>query len=191
MWKTYEFHLIFSKILGQHLTVSVILYAVMVIFKSAYFITTKKRNAISIKESIGSFEAAFLTNCICKITLILSNVLLPLNLFINFRQGGEHRLLKNQGTLKWKIFSVAKCAPFNQQIVHILKKLCIVYCGQVAIWDALHDLVPFVQFVQVETCNFTLSKTPTWVFFTFFKLRKCYRIALSIIFIAGKYILEV
>ena len=53
---------------------------------------------------------------------------------------------------------------------------------QVAIWDALRDLMPFVQFkkhekhpersvtfrkLQAEACNFTKSKIPPWMFFTF------------------------
>ena len=77
-------------------------------------------------------------------------------------------------------------------------------CFQLCIWnvylmflvaahcDALHDLAPFVQFKNVkntdggvlllvkvhpEACNFTKSNTPSWVFFTFFKLYKWYQIA--------------
>ena len=30
--------------------------------------------------------------------------------------------------------------------------------------------------MQAETCNFTKINTPPWVFFTFFKLLKCYQI---------------
>ena len=36
--------------------------------------------------------------------------------------------------------------------------------------DALRDL-------QTEACNFTKVNAPPWVFFTFFKLYKCYQIA--------------
>ena len=32
-------------------------------------------------------------------------------------------------------------------------------------------------FVKAEACNFTKINTPPWVFFTFFKLYKCYQIA--------------
>ena len=61
--------------------------------------------------------------------------------------------------------------------------------------DALRDFVPFGQFkkreqhprrsvtfseLQALACNFTKSKTPPWVFFTFFKLCKWYKIAQSI-----------
>ena len=31
--------------------------------------------------------------------------------------------------------------------------------------------------LQALACNFTISNTPLWVFFTFFKLYKCYQIA--------------
>ena len=31
--------------------------------------------------------------------------------------------------------------------------------------------------LQAEACNFTKINTPPWVFFTFFKLYKCYQIA--------------
>ena len=59
------------------------------------------------------------------------------------------------------------------------------------ICDALRGLVSFVQFkkrekhpwrsvdlamLQAEACNFTKINTPSWVFFTFFKLYKCYQI---------------
>ena len=54
---------------------------------------------------------------------------------------------------------------------------------------SLRDLVAFVQFkkhenthggvlilvkLQAESCNFTKINTPSWVFFTFFKLCKCF-----------------
>ena len=49
--------------------------------------------------------------------------------------------------------------------------------------DALHDLVPFVQFKKREkhpwrsvTFSKVASFTPPWVFFTFFKLYKWYQI---------------
>ena len=52
------------------------------------------------------------------------------------------------------------------------------------IWDALRDLVVFVQFKEREKhtwrsitiCNYTKINTLPWVFFTFFKLYKCYQI---------------
>ena len=59
-------------------------------------------------------------------------------------------------------------------------------CG---IWCHLHNLknvknthVRVLLFVklQAEACNFTESNTPPWVFFTFLKLYKWYRIAQSI-----------
>ena len=56
--------------------------------------------------------------------------------------------------------------------------------------DALHDLVPFVQFKknvknthEAEACNFTKSNTPPWLFFMFFKLYKRYQIAQRITYI--------
>ena len=36
--------------------------------------------------------------------------------------------------------------------------------------------------VAAKACNFTKSNTPPWVFFTFFKLCKCYQIAQHMIF---------
>ena len=60
------------------------------------------------------------------------------------------------------------------------------------ICDTLRDLVAFVKLknvknthegvlllvkLQAKACNFTKSNTPPWVFFTFFKLYKCYQIA--------------
>ena len=54
------------------------------------------------------------------------------------------------------------------------------------IWYHLHNLksvknthggVLLLVKLQAEACNFTKSKTPPWVFFTFFKLYKCYQIA--------------
>ena len=63
------------------------------------------------------------------------------------------------------------------------------------IHDALHDLVPFVQFKKREkhpwrnliftkfaglACNFAKSNTPPLVFFMFFKLYKWYQIVLNI-----------
>ena len=63
------------------------------------------------------------------------------------------------------------------------------------IWDALRDLVPFVQFKkhekhpwrcvtfiknQAEACNFIKSNSLPWVFFTFFRLYKWHQIAQSI-----------
>ena len=44
-------------------------------------------------------------------------------------------------------------------------------------WDALHNLVPFIQFKKHENThgeklNFTRSSTFPWVFFTFCKLHK-------------------
>ena len=49
--------------------------------------------------------------------------------------------------------------------------------------DVLHNLVPFVQFKKGKkhlwrllACNFTKSKTPPWVLFTFIKLHKLYQI---------------
>ena len=55
-----------------------------------------------------------------------------------------------------------------------------------AIWYHVHNLknvknthgrvLILVKF-QAETCNFTKSNTPPWVFFTFFKLYKWYQIA--------------
>ena len=52
--------------------------------------------------------------------------------------------------------------------------------------DVLRDLVPFVQFKKREkhpwrSVTFsTKSNTPSWVFFTFFKLYKWYQIAQNI-----------
>ena len=37
-------------------------------------------------------------------------------------------------------------------------------------------------FLSAEACNFTKSKTPPWVFFTFLKLYKWYQIAQSVSF---------
>ena len=57
--------------------------------------------------------------------------------------------------------------------------------------DALHNLVPFLQFKKRENthggmlslaCTFTKSNTLPWVFFMFFKLYKWYQIAQSITF---------
>ena len=55
------------------------------------------------------------------------------------------------------------------------------------ICDALHDLVPFIQFEKREnahggvlllvSCNFTKSNTPPLAFSTFFELYKWYQIA--------------
>ena len=60
--------------------------------------------------------------------------------------------------------------------------------------DALRDLVAFAQFkhvkntyrgvsilvnLQVSACNFTKINIRPWVFFTFFKLYKCYQIVQS------------
>ena len=48
---------------------------------------------------------------------------------------------------------------------------------------SLRDLVPFAKFYYLEKhpwSNVTLSKTPAWVFFTFFKLYKWYQIAQSV-----------
>ena len=48
--------------------------------------------------------------------------------------------------------------------------------SNVNIYDALRDLVPFVQFKKRENTNgvvlvlVTESNTPPWAFFTFFKL---------------------
>ena len=65
-----------------------------------------------------------------------------------------------------------------------------------SIWNALSNLVPFVQFKKtwktpmdkcyLETCNFTKLNTSPWVFFVFFKLFKWYQIAqrITIIFSA-------
>ena len=59
-------------------------------------------------------------------------------------------------------------------------------------FDALRNLVPFVQFKNVKTpteecyfcmlkaCNFIKSKTSLWVFFTFFKLCKWHQITQNI-----------
>ena len=59
--------------------------------------------------------------------------------------------------------------------------LVIIFC------DALHDLVPFVQFKNLKNTHAGVlllvklqaskSNTPPWVFFTFFKLYKWYQIA--------------
>ena len=64
--------------------------------------------------------------------------------------------------------------------------------------DALHDLIPFVQFkkreihpwrgdlfvkLQALSYNFTKSTTPPRVFFTFFKLDKWYKITHSVSYI--------
>ena len=55
-----------------------------------------------------------------------------------------------------------------------------------AIWYHLHNLkkmkkthggVLILVKLQAEACNFTKINTPAWVFFTFFKLYKCYQIA--------------
>ena len=57
--------------------------------------------------------------------------------------------------------------------------------------DALRDLIPFVQFKKHErnprrslakACNFTISNTASWMFFTFFKLYKWYQIMLSVMY---------
>ena len=56
-----------------------------------------------------------------------------------------------------------------------------------SIIDVLRDLAPFAQFKNREkhswrsvtfskACNFTKSKTPPWVFSTFFKMYKWYQI---------------
>ena len=40
-----------------------------------------------------------------------------------------------------------------------------------------HGRVLILVKLQASTCNFTKIDTPPWVFFTFFKLYKCYQIA--------------
>ena len=67
-------------------------------------------------------------------------------------------------------------------------------CFGFAIWGALRDLVPFVQFKKrenthggvliLEACNFAKINTLPWVFFMFFKLCKWYQIAQRTIFVA-------
>ena len=61
--------------------------------------------------------------------------------------------------------------------------------GKVGIYGPFCDLVAFAQIKKrekhrwrsvkfsKEACNFTKINTPPWVFFTFFKLYKCYQIA--------------
>ena len=58
----------------------------------------------------------------------------------------------------------------------------------------LRDLVSFVQFQKHEkhawrllACNFTKSKPSPWVFFTFFKLYKCYQISQRITYVHNLY----
>ena len=62
------------------------------------------------------------------------------------------------------------------------------YFAFIYIWEALRDLVPFVQFrvlllakFQTKICNFTKSSSHQWLFFMFFKLYKWYQIAQNII----------
>ena len=68
------------------------------------------------------------------------------------------------------------------------------FLGWKEMWDALRDLVPFVQFKKREnylwrratfskSWNVTKSNTPPWEFFAFFKLYKWYHIAQSITYI--------
>ena len=65
-------------------------------------------------------------------------------------------LARNGGTLYQISFSVY-C------ILILTLSLNAIIC------DGLRDLVPFLQFKEVETCNFTKSNTPQWMFFTFLK----------------------
>ena len=52
------------------------------------------------------------------------------------------------------------------------------------IFDALRDLLPFIQFNKrekhLENCYFEESNTSPWVFFMFFKLHKWYQITQSV-----------
>ena len=57
---------------------------------------------------------------------------------------------------------------------------------RVHICDALRDLVAFVQLKKREKHPWRSVKTPPWVFFTFFKLYKCYQIAQRITYIQLK-----
>ena len=41
------------------------------------------------------------------------------------------------------------------------------------ICENTHEVVLLLVKLQVEPCNLTKSNTPPWMFFTFFKLRKC------------------
>ena len=68
-----------------------------------------------------------------------------------------------------------------RSLSNICDRVLLQKCG------ALRDLIPFVQFKNVKNahggvlilvaCNFTKINTPPWVFFTFFKLYKWYKIA--------------
>ena len=52
------------------------------------------------------------------------------------------------------------------------------------IWDALHDLVPSVQFKKREKhCNFSLNNTALWVFSRFFRFYKWYQIVQSVTYV--------
>ena len=71
------------------------------------------------------------------------------------------------------------------------------HCILQIICDALHDLVPFEQFTKCEKHPWSSvtfikfagckSNTPTWVFFTFFKLYKWYQIVQRVSFNTIKY----
>ena len=65
----------------------------------------------------------------------------------------------------------------------VSKKACNYFSLIFSIWDALRDLVPFVQFKKREkhlwrsvtfskVVSFAKSSTPLWVFFMFFKFRR-------------------
>ena len=91
---------------------------------------------------------------------------------------------QNQNLVYSKYF-LNKCfKPCYHQVSWKRKHLCI--------WSVLRDLVPFAQFKKHEKHsrrNVTFSKvagfksnTPSWKFFTFFKLYKWFQIAQSIIY---------
>ena len=75
------------------------------------------------------------------------------------------------------------------------RQKCLDKSLAIDIWDALHDLVPFVQFKKCEkhpgksvllvklqalACKLTKSNTRSWVFSTFLKLCKWHQITLRI-----------
>ena len=55
----------------------------------------------------------------------------------------------------------------------------------IIICDALHDLVPFVQFKKREKHPWRSCSPPPWVFFTFLKLYKRYQIAQRTAFVTA------
>ena len=90
---------------------------------------------------------------------------------------GDHPLIHTPTWLKLQRSGKCNNTPFHRHRFqgYLMDKL-----------NVLHNFVPFVQIKKREkhpwrslllACNFTKSNTPPWVFFTFFKLYRWYKIA--------------